>query len=74
MSMNQKKRDYAQAIDLEYLNFEELGRSPVSKRTDIRMDLTSEKLPLPHFSTLKQRTGDPDQRELFSNQFGQDLA
>ena len=72
--MNQKKRDYAQALDLEYLNFEELGRSPISKTPGTRIDPTSEKLPLPHFSTLKQRVGNPEDRELFSNQFGQDLA
>lgn len=72
--MNHRRRDYAQALDLEFLNFEELGRSPVSKSVENRVDSSGEKLPLPHFPTLRKRTGNSDERELFSNQFGQDLA
>lgn len=72
--MNHRRRDYAQALDLEYLNFEELGRSPVSKTVDNRIDDPAEKLPLPHFPALQKREGNSEKRELFSNQFGQDLA
>ncbi len=72
--MNQRKRDYAQALDLEFLNFEELGRSPVSRSLENRIDSAAENLPLPHFPTLRKRVGDPLDRELFSNGFGPDLA
>ncbi|MCA9094984.1 MAG: hypothetical protein KDA68_15970 [Planctomycetaceae bacterium] len=72
--MNHRRRDYAQALDLEYLSFEELGRSPVAKSVDNRIDTPAEKLPLPHFPTLQKRAGNAHERELFSNQFGQDLA
>ncbi len=72
--MNHRRRDYGQALDLEFLNFEELGRSPVSKSVENRIDAPNEKLPLPHFPTLQKRAGKQEDRELFSNQFGQDLA
>jgi len=72
--MNNKKRDYAQAIDLEFLNFEELGRSPFSNSTEGRLDSVAERLPIPHFPTLRKRVGDVQNREFFWNQFGQDLA
>ena len=72
--MNQRKRDYAQALDLEFLAFEELGRSPVSRSGTDRVDFPADKPPIPHFQNLKRRVGDPEDRELFSGQFGPDLA
>jgi len=68
-----KQPHYGQALNLDQLRFEELGRSPVSKVTDDRKDEAENQI-APHFILTTQRKGARDERELQSEQFRDHLT
>ncbi|MFO1019954.1 MAG: hypothetical protein U0903_04570 [Planctomycetales bacterium] len=62
-----KKMHYGQALNLDQLRFEELGRSPITRMNELRRD-TAEQPFSAHFLTCT-RKGDRRDRELHSGGF-----
>lgn len=67
-----KKMHYGQALNLDQLRFEELGRSPITRLNELRRD-AGETTFSAHFLTCA-RKGDRRDRELYTGGFEQDLV